>query len=87
MSFLSSFSKTSASLPTVALRPSFHFHRIKMARAFSLFPVYSTSIFSSLAAEIPSLSPTSYQQFPTSSLISVSCISVTAAFLGSDVAE
>ena len=87
MSLLSTSSKTSASLPTVATLPSCCFHANKMANTLSRFLLYSSPIFCNFACEIRSLCPTSYQQFPTSSLISESCISSTTLFLGSDVAE
>ena len=88
MSFLPTFSKTSASSPTVASLPLPRFHAIKISRAFCLFSFLSSLTFCNLDPEIPSFNPTSYQQFPTSSLISQSCISVTfSLFLGSDDAE
>ena len=87
MSLLPTFSKTSASLPTVASLPSCLFHSIKRSYALSPFLLFSSPIFCTLADEIGSFCPTLYQQFPTSSLILESCISLTTLFLGSDVAE
>ena len=87
MSLLPTFSKTSASLPTVASLPFCRFHANKRAYALSTFFLFSSPIFCTSAGEIGSFCPTLYQQVPTSSLISESCVFPTTLFLGSDVAE